>query len=760
MYSSIQRGRIRAQLLGTAIGAMVFASASSAAVAQVQGGTAAAGSDQIETVVVTAEKRSERLQDVPASITALDAKNFSEQGIYNLQDFASQVPGLSLDSGQQGYTQVALRGITTGSVQSAAATAIYIDEAPIGSVNAYAKGSLITADLDPEDVAQVEVLKGPQGTLYGAGAMGGVLKYVMVQPDDSQFSAHASVGGEDVSHGGDGYRLAGGINVPIVTDTLGLLVSGYDRFDPGYIKDVIGGRYENGTRAVGGRVALGWQVDSHVSVELSALGQNLKSDGSNFEDVSYPTLKPIYGDLENRRYFAEPLQFSTGVYNGTIKGSWGNLDLVSTTTYEDIRSHGQTDGTDAYGIYIYAFYHGLNPGLSPSNAGVIALSKTGTKRFTQEFRANSSLFDGKLEYQIGLYFTHENDLNEVPGFPAYFTTTGAPVTETPNFIQASILSRYTEYSAYGNLTYHFTPNFDVLAGLRYSTDNQHYYQNYSGLLAGAAAGVHTATSSDNVVTYQVTPEYKFDEDSMIYAKVATGYRPGGPNPAPPPNPLTFAPDKLTSYETGYKATLLDNHLTLDASLFYIDWKDIQIQTSSGAFKYFVNGGNAKSEGGELSINYVPIAGMTLGLNAAYTDARLTSPAPTAGGLDGDWLPYVPNLSGSFVADYRWLLGNDWVGHVGGTVSYVGERWNDFTGSQTPTPLTPRDGFRLPSYTTLDLRAGVDYNNWSLSFYVRNVGDARGITLANTEGLKPGANPYDEGFIQPRTVGAEVSARFP
>jgi outer membrane receptor protein involved in Fe transport len=739
MYRTDLKSRL---ILGSALASLFALGDAGAAFA-----APADNSGQIETVIVTAEKKSEKLQDVPASVTALDASELRSQGLTDIKDYAAQIPGLSLTSTNPGFQQITLRGISTGLAEPGATTAVYVDEAPIGSVNAYTGGSGNTLDLDPADIARVEVLKGPQGTLYGADAMGGMFKYVMQDPDDTTMFGHVTVMGDAVDHSSEGYRASGTINVPLVDDQLALLVNAYDHYEPGYISNVNGSKDDNADRVEGGHAALLWKLNNNVKVKLTAIVQDVLDHGSPDEDVSYPTLQPIYGNLTNFRYFPEYQKESLDLFNATVDGNWGGLDIVSSTTYQRLKTKVQADGTDSYGLLLGSLLH-------IPDFGVIAHSFEHTERFAQELRASDTAFGGALEYQFGGYFTHENDLNEIPDFQAIFTNTGTTIP-LPPLVFADIASQYTEYAAFGNATYHFTDRFDVLAGLRVAEDHQNYAQVYEGLIVGPVPVIFNKSANDSVLNYQVTPEFKIDDDQMLYAKVATGYRPGGPNAVPPslklPGvPQTFNPDRLTSYEVGYKATLLNDSLSFDAAVYYTDWSDVQIQTSADGFNFIVNGGSARTEGAELAILYVPVDGLTLGLNGSYIHANLTSPAPAAGGFSGDELPFVPEWSGSLTADYRWNLTSSMVANVGAVLNYIGNRVSDYGGR---APLT------VPSYTVLDLHAGVEFKNYEIVLFAKNVSDSRGITALGTESLAPSFNPYGASIIQPRTIGLQLTAKF-
>ncbi len=703
-------------------------------------------------IVVTAQKRSERLQDVPISVAVLNSAELSRQGVVRFTDYASRVPGLSLTSIRTGQAQITLRGITTGAAQSASATGYYIDEAPIGSVNAYAGGSSTTPDLDPSDLRQIEVLKGPQGTLYGAGAVGGLLKFATTPVDLSAASGRLRAGISSAAKGGIGYAARGLVNVPLAADRLALRVSGFYRRDAGYIDNVnprVGRKDVNSANVRGGRAVLAAKLGEGVRIDLSAILQDTKANGLNTVDVDAVTLRPRFGDLTQSRQLAETGFATLRLYNATIRADLGGINAVSSTTYQHTRFTSVLDGTRGFGA-------ALGPRLGTPNLGLRQVQTTRTERWSQELRLGADgVAGGLLDLQGGLYWTHEDASNRLPNFGSFLTTTGAAVT-LPTLVDAKILSKYEEYSVFGNVRVHLGEAFDVLGGLRYSHDKQDYFQDYAGLLIGARR-VNTGQETGNIVTWMVSPRYRFSPQAMIYARAASGYRPGGPNAVPPPSvfaaPDTFNPDKLTQFEVGFKGETGDGALSLDAALFYTIWRDIQIQTSAAGFNFFVNGGKARSQGGEMTLRYRPIAGLMLTGNAAYTDARLTTAAPAAGGRDGDRLPYVPRWSGAFNADYSLSLGGDFTASFGGGVNFASDRFSDYS---------QRLRKRLPGYATFDLRAGIARGNWTLSAFVKNLTDKRVINVAASAGLAPsntaGAT-YAASFNQPRTIGAEAAITF-
>ncbi|WP_411339837.1 TonB-dependent receptor [Sphingopyxis sp. J-6] len=696
-------------------------------------------------IIVTATKRAERLQDVAASVAVVAADTLTQQGAVKFEDYAAKVPGLSLTSARAGLTQVTLRGITTGPAQSASATAYYIDEAPVGSVNAYTGGSNTTPDLDPSDLARLEVLKGPQGTLYGAGAVGGLLKFVTAEPDFDAVTGRVSAGVSSVRKGGTGYAFRGALNVPLVTDTLVVRASGFHRRDAGYIDIVnsptVNGKDVNEVEVTGGRVLIAAKLGENVRIDLQGIAQDTKVAGSNVVDVDATTLQPLYGDLTQRRFTREPGKITLRLVNGKIAVDLGDVGLLSSTTYQVVKARTAGDATTGFGAAL-------------GGIGLRTNQETRVERISQEFRADATgVANGLLDLQLGLYYTHEDDINRIPSFDPFNPATGDALP-LPSLAVASILSTYEEYSVFANATVHFGDRFDILVGGRFSHDYQTYDQDYRGLIIGPAPLLYSGTEKGDIFTYLINPRFKISRDAMLYGRIATGYRAGGPNAVPPPAlfpgiPTTFEPDKLASYELGFKGAV-DTIFTIDAAAFLTNWKNIQIQTSAGGFNFLVNGGNARSKGVEVTARLMPVTGLTLGLTTAFTDAKLTSPAVAAGGLDGDRLPFVPRWGHSLSAQYDWDVAPDWKVNLGAALNYVGKRVSNYADRAAKT---------VPDYTTINLNAGIEHSGWSLALFAKNLTDKRGITALASQSLTPAGNPFGMAVIQPRTLGAELAFRF-
>lgn len=705
---------------------------------------------QLSTIVVTANKRTERLQDVPMAVSVMSSTQLDRENAVSFSDYATQIPGLNIISSGDGWTQLVLRGITSGSLQPSATVGTYIDDAPYGSSTIYAAGSVLTPDIDPSDLERIEVLRGPQGTLYGSNTLGGLVKFVTTPPDTDQASARVGFDTSSVAGGGNGYGAHAMVNIPLVANTLGLRVNVYDRDDPGYIDNIKTGQTNvNEAKVSGARAQLLWTPSDKVSVRFSTLAQNLNSDGlaNSGVDINPSTLQPIYGWQDQSRAAGTGLfKVQYRLYDLSVNADFGWAKLVSTTSYGTQRLSENEDLTDVYGPV-------LNPIFGLTDGGYSEYQNIDLNKATQELRLQSPE-DQTWEWRVGLFYTREHtvDVEDIMSFDA---NTGVPIA-LPTLGTVSVgPAIFTEWAGYGDLTWHATSRFSIQVGARYSSDSTSYSEVGNGVLLGTLNS--NGSSIDHPVTYLFNPSYRFSDDLMAYVRVASGYRPGGPNMGVPPDlgaPQTFQPDKLVSYEAGLKALMLDHRMSFDVDGFYIDWSKVQLTTTEDGISFLGNGGKATSAGAEASWRYTPLRGFTLWANTSYTRAQLAANTPTGSiyGLKGDSLPYVPKWSANLGADYDFPIGGDWSGFLGGDISYVGSRYSDFN-------TVPGPRIRLPSYDNIDLHVGTNYNNWSLELYVKNLANKREFTSVSSESIIPLASPYSAAYQTPRTIGVSATVDF-
>jgi iron complex outermembrane receptor protein len=709
--------------------------------------TALARSDvvQLDEVVVTAQKRSERLQDVPVSVTSIDAASLAEHDAVQLQDYLQNVPNVSVGGVSSGRTSIVVRGISTG-VGNNPTTGITIDDVPFGSSTSNGLGDVLLPDLDPADLDHIEVLRGPQGTLYGASSMGGLVKFVSAAPQLDAFSGRLQLDGNSVDHGGTGYGIRGSANIPLVTDQLAIRASGFYREDAGFIDDSLQGRDNaNVAKVYGGHVAALWQIAPAVNLRISALLQNQTASASGSEDV-YITGQPVYGDLIHQRLpGTDGFQANVRLYSATLTADLGVATLTSITGYGQSDNSFPQDVSGTFGPFTSLFYG--------APASVRINNRFGTNKLSEELRLASGTGQ-RLEWLGGLFYTREkSDAGELI-FPVD-TATGAalPVQE---LIQVAAPTTFKEYAGFGDLTYHFSEQADVTVGARYSRNSQEYDETDNGLLVGGVSTV-AGRSDDDSTTYLFTPRYRFSDSVMTYARIATGYRVGGPNSGAPAGvPATFGADKTLNYELGVKSELLERRLSLLADVFYIRWSDIQLRAvdPDNGFSYYANGGDARSQGLEVSVAFTPIAGLKLTGNAGYSDAQLTEKGPN--GIyapDGSQLPGSSNWTGSLAAEGQVPVGDSLNAFGTATVSYLGSRLGAFTSDVT----APR--FEIPSYVVVDLQTGVRSDRWTASLFVKNLSDKRGLTGTGALNAISGQGVFYASVIQPRTIGLSVATKF-
>jgi outer membrane receptor protein involved in Fe transport len=460
------------------------------------------------------------------------------------------------------------------------------------------------------------------------------------------------------------------------------------------------------------------------------------------------------------RYFDDTVDTDYQVFEATIDWDFGPASLVSITSWGSMEQDIQTDATvDTYltgGIYLASFVTFLLGNDVERPLSAILPQITATDKFTQELRLVSA-DNETFEWLVGGFYTDE-DSKIVQEIVAIEGDTGEIATDIPLLAEALLLSTYEESALFGNATWHITPRFDLAFGARQSWNDQVASQVLEGLLIGGRIEYDDATSSENPFTYSFSPRYEVSDTSSIYARVATGFRPGGPNVlppgVPPGTPGSYDSDSLTSYEAGWKSTGSTGKYSLDLSVYYLDWQDIQLFVVVNGVGINGNGGTAESKGAEFAFSVIPTDGLTLSLNGAYTDAYLTQDTdPIVGGLDGDPLPYVPEWSSGLSGDYEWTVGDDSLLYVGGGIAYVGDRAFDY-GTRDDNG----DMRRIDSYTTFDLRAGAYLGRWSLELYGRNLTDEMGVVSVGTAGGLPNG-AYSLAVIRPRTIGISVGVRF-
>jgi iron complex outermembrane receptor protein len=715
------------------------------------------GSTKLEEIVVSAQKKGdERLRDVPIPVSVVNTEQLVSNDQVLLRDYYASVPGLSVTPNYLATQDVSIRGVTSGGF-STPTVGVTVDDVPFGG-STNSMGGNAVPDIDPGDLARIEVLRGPQGALYGANSMGGLIRYITKDPSTDGFSGRVEAGASDVYNGAEpGYNFRASANVPL-GETFAIRVSAYTRQDPGYIDNpVLHIDGINEAESYGFRLSGLWQPSQDFSLKLSALSQNTKGNGLPEVDVptaGYPQTVGL-GNLQ-QNYIPQVGEYDRRVeaYSAVLKAKLGIVDLTSVTGYNINRYRDSLDYSNSISSSATQAQFGV-----PSTA---FFDYNNVTQLTQELRLSIPIGQ-RIEWFLGGFYEHEAAPDGAQAVDPENPTTGQIVGQ---WYDTTYPRTFDEYAAFTDVTYHVTDRFDVQIGGRESQDNEHDSDQvrtgiYDPIFLHEASPIITPAvqSNLNTFTYLVTPRFKLSPDLMVYVRLASGYRPGGANSAASVSagaPSTYSPDKTKNYEIGVKGDFLDHTLSVDASLYYIDWKNLQIQLRSPeGFTFSTNGSAAKSQGVELSAESRPLTGLTIAAWVTYDDAVLTQSFAAndpAYGLAGDRLPNTSRFSGNLSVEEDFPLTGGATGFVGAQASYVGDRESLFRGVSMGSPL-PRQDF--PSYTNTNVRAGVKVDSWTTNLYVNNVADTRGILNGGLGYLYPFAFIY----IQPRTVGLNVTRSF-
>ncbi|QJR01862.1 TonB-dependent receptor [Sphingobium yanoikuyae] len=452
---------------------------------------ATADADNDGEIIVTAQKRVERLQDTPVPVTALSASALVERNQTRLQDYFAQVPGLSLNAQGDGTTVIILRGIATANFGNPT-VAVSVDDVPYGSSTALAGGQLLQPDLDPADLQRIEVLRGPQGTLYGASSLGGLIKYVTTDPSTTELSGRVQGDFNATQDGGIGYGVRDSVNVPI-NEKFALRATGFSRRTAGYVDNVFTGKDDvNALDARGGRISLLWKPTETLSIKLGALHQYSHGHGASLVTTDV-NKRLTLGDLN------QSLLPGSGSFKSKSTLFTGNIDLD--LDWADLKS---VTGYGRNSYFSGSDYSRLYASFTPSS---VLYNDMKTRKFTQEIRLSSPA-DQTLEWLVGGFYTHERS----PVTQILDAVDGTTAATASNLLTAYFPTTYNEISVFGDVTYHVTQAFNVQVGARYSHNKQGYDEVDTGPLGEAAPGVPfvtSASSKDHAITFLVVPQYKF-----------------------------------------------------------------------------------------------------------------------------------------------------------------------------------------------------------------------------------------------------------
>lgn len=700
-------------------------------------------------VIVTATRRQRPAHNVPGRVTALQGSFLDLIHAHSFDQYAHFVPGLSYDSLGPTANLVAIRGITTGGTQLSSGVAMYLGQVPIGASTPFGVG-FQTLPVNTFDLQRVEVLNGPQGTLYGANALGGALKYVPAAPQLDYFETLGTLTASQTAHAGTNGRGAVMVNAPIAPGKVAVRVDALDAYDSGFGDNVLlnlDNRGSSHTRM--GRVQVLGQVAPDLSIKFLGFYQKIKGDGLNADFRDIGTGQPVLGDYKQafalRQHEMNSLSLASLIVN------W-NFDWATLTSITADQNNVGTSFTDLSAVY--------NPLLAPlfgvQKYGFVV--DTSTRKYTEEIRLASHDTD-TFEWLVGAYFDYEKT-HELVDLQDNSNPGGLLFGFSPFY--GVLPSTYHEQSLFADGTFHFTDRFDLTLGARESRNSQRYQQFAHGLLVvptNPALTTHEdASSNQSVTTWLINPSYRFSDGFMVYAKAASGYRPGGPNfvlalgNAPP----TFQPDKLWSYELGEKASFLDGQAVLNVDVYDVSWQRIQLTVNNGGVNQITNGGDARIKGAEIRAAYQVTPRFKLAGSGSWIDARLTSPVSALGLAEGgSRLPLSPRNKFALAASYNFNIGSNSSGELTVSDAWIGDRIAGYVGS----PIAP--AYRLPGYNTL---------NFDLAFYMpdgleidaflHNALDRIGqVSAATTANEYDPTAPVPVVLSRPRTFGLQLTIDF-
>jgi len=741
----------------------------------------------LETVVVTAEKRSEDIQKTALSITAFTTEKLDQLHVASFDDYAKYLPSVSYTTDGPGFAEVYMRGVASGENGNHSgplpSVGIYLDEQPITTIG----GAL---DIHVYDIARVESLAGPQGTLYGASSQSGTIRIITNKPDTSGFSAAYNVGFNTVSHGDIGGVAEGYVNIPLA-DNIAIRLVGWDEHDGGYIDNIAGTNkgagivngvrtYPNATRdsesmgggpitisnaghtrndynsvdTYGARTALQIDLNGNWTITPTLMGQETRTGGVFAYDpgVGFLKITHFLPEYSNDRWYQAAL---------TIEGKIANLDLTYAGAYMDRMITAKSDYSDYSFFYdkayydasyvnsYYVFHKDTGETIDPSQA---IWSRDHFTKMSHEIRVASPAED-RLRFVAGLFYERQGHFIEqryvIQGLESDFSVTG-----WPNTIWLTEQERVDrDYAAFTEISYDVLPQLTLTAGARgYIADNSllgffGYNANYSHTkgeyicFPDKIVGHAPCTDLDKHVyekgyTHKLNATWHVDDDKMLYATWSTGFRPGGINRLG-----TLAPyhsDFLTNYELGWKTSWFNGGLRFNGALFWENWDGIQFSTitpGSNGLTAIFNAGKARVLGVESNVDWLIRDGLTLSASGTYTDPELTrdycldftpcKPGETPDAAKGTQLPITPRFKANAIArDEFKLWGAN--AHVQGALVYQGSSWPALIASDRAVLG------KLPDYVTFDISAGIEVRNWTLELAIENAFDAHGQNDRYTE----------------------------
>jgi iron complex outermembrane recepter protein len=749
-----------ALILILSVGAPPCASAQAATIGEVAGGDRSARNEILQEVVVSATRRgNEVLQKVPETISVVSPTDLDEKGLGSLQDVAQLTPSVSVQSMSPGSNLVEMRGLSVFSLdltntQERPLVAVYLDDTPISLQSA-------NPDLQVYDLERVEVIRGPQGTLYGASAMAGAIRFITKKPDLHDFDGSADTSLSETHHGGTNYSVRSAVNLPLIDDTFGLRLNGFRSVNSGYIDNIYSTPRDNDDASTQARAALRWHPVNGLNVDASMISYRLLAHGLSevmtelrpYTDAA-PTPQPLYDDLK--------------LYNVTV--DWAPARYGEVVSSSSVMTRDLTQEQTAS----YLLGSAVFGQVTPSNS----ILSYGIHTFTQEIRWISPA-EQTLKTVVGAFYERSHKVISqnlpTPGLdaalgPGYQSVADYGTPEPDDAFYGAIDIHERQAAVFGEATYPILPKLNATLGVRYfnfKEDFNLYFTGFAGALAPGVPAVQQGEERPSGVNPKAALAYSVSDAVMVFAEAARGFRYGGVNEPVPPvfcgsdlaqlgiqsAPVTFGPDSLWSYTLGEKGTFADGLLRANLSGFFVDWKNVQtIKNLTCGYYFAEDKGDVTSKGIEAELETRPTKELTLGLNASFTDATAHGPIENLDAASGDRVPFFPRVITTLYGRYQINLSPGEKLVLSTDLTY---RSNAFTEFSPEDPLYRE----IPSSKLWNSSITYDRGRWAVALFGTNLTNDRLVTYIrpNTFGA---IQPGDQVYVgRPRTIGIRGHVNF-
>jgi len=759
----------------------------------------------LEEIIVTAQRREQSLQEVPLSLTALTGDMLAEQGIDDFQDFSARVPGFDIHSQSSVESNITLRGISPMG-GSSSPVAVYIDDMPISGIQGNGQPSIKSFDVE-----RIEILRGPQGTLYGEGSLGGTIKIIMNKPDTTAFAAKIDGTASSTTDGGNSTSTNIMLNLPIIEGALAARAVLQHRDNAGFVDAPnIGKEDVNSEELLGGRLSLRWLASENLTVDLAAIYQDVELDGRNAvysEDVTDPagTLAGSYRVRETSISVAEPGSDQYGQYNMTVAYNREHYQFVSSTSYYDRETAIARDLAGLVGIASSISSDPTFVTVPTPLTGIGNLRSSMEEIFTQEFRVSYAGADA-LSWQAGVFYKDRQ--NQVSDFGFSTPDISDILRPDVDLGAGGAFGRYSQniyplFSAentnfeqravFGEINYEFNDKLIATIGARYfeekresTSENGGYFiqaGTFGGVFGGtmAATGGNVPVSATNAInavnalglpirtedqttiyenTWKLNLSYQLSDEHMVYGTVSKGFRAGGANTFSLANegltgmpigtlPRSYDPDTLINYELGAKTSWYEGRVTLNGAVFLMDWQDVQVRydPTGLGFPTIINAESAHSQGIEIEAVAIVSSALELNFSAAYTDAK----------LDDDVV--FPDGSTSFEKGGNLAGIPNYTYNIGG--SYRFDILQGIEGVLRANYSYKAEAFKDPAEIDVEMSeayglatvslAAISDEGWQVKLFVNNLSDETAGVYSHSRGE----------FLsnRPRTFGINASVEF-